>query len=110
MFDLAQLQTVDAMTAQVVAGYQASDLIATFSEEETKNMMEKIVRSAEVTDEGKCGYHVLIMLYKDDVLLYTGYLAGDSCTEIGLESQYFHVESSVIEEIYKKLDYDMPVG
>lgn len=109
-FDINQLNMVTTMTAQVVQGYQASKRVASFSEEETKKIMEQFIHSAEVTDEGSCGYNIQINLFQDGVLLYQGYLAGDSCAEIGLESQYFMIDSDIINEVYKKLDYEMTVA
>lgn len=109
-FDINQLNMVTTMTAQVVQGYQASKRVASFSEEETKKIMEQFIHSAEVTDEGICGYNIQISLFQDGVLLYQGYLAGDSCAETGLESRYFMIDSDIINEVYKKLDYEMTVA
>lgn len=109
-FDVSQLNTITSMTAQVSKGYQAGDQIVTFSESETKEIIDMLVHSAKVTDEGACGYNIRVNLYRDEALLYQGYLAGDSCPEIGLEGQYFLIDSDIIKGIYEKLSYDMPVG
>ncbi len=108
-FDLAKLNQINSITAQIVEGYQASNETVIFSKDETKDIINSLLSSAYVTDEGSCGYNIQLQFYKDDNFLYQGYLSGDSCAQIGLESQYFHIDSDTIRQIYKKLNYDMPV-
>lgn len=109
-FDTAALKEIDYMSIQVISGIQASDSIITLSGEQARNLLDRMISSAEVIDWNNGGYNILIKMFKGDVLTYNAYLSGDSSPTIGIETQFFKIDSDIVQEIYKELDYDMEVS
>ena len=66
--------------------------------------------SAEVIDWNNGCYHLLVKMFKGDALTYHAYLSGDSSPTIGIETQFFSIESDIVREIYRELGYDMSVA
>lgn len=109
-FQLESLKDINNIKIQVVDGYQANDTIITLDGENVKDLLLRIIDSAEIADQGNSGYNIKVEMYRDNNLLYNGYLSGDSYPAIGIESQYFKIGSDIVTELYEKLGYDMPVS
>jgi len=109
-FDTATLNEIDSMSFQFIDGIPASDSIVTLSGEQARSLLDRMSSSAEVIDWNNGGYHLLVKMFKGDVLTYNAYLSGDSSPTIGIETQFFSIESDIVREIYRELGYDMSVA
>ena len=109
-FDIDNLKEIDSISIQGVSGLISSDLVVTFSGEQARDLLDRMSSSAEVIDWNNGGYNILIKMYKGEVLTYNAYLSGDSSPTIGIETQFFKIDSGVVRDIYKALGYDMKVS
>ncbi|MDD4001003.1 MAG: hypothetical protein PHX62_08975, partial [Bacilli bacterium] len=109
-FDIDNLKEIDSISIQGISGLASNDLVVTFSGEEARYLLGKMRSSAEVIDWNNGGYNILIKMYKGEVLTYNAYLSGDSSPTIGIETQFFKIDSDVVRDIYKALGYDMTLS
>jgi hypothetical protein len=109
-FDLTKLNEIDSMHIQVIEGEQANLPAIRLSGKKTRNILGRIKGSAEIIDCNNGGFNILIKMYKGEVLTYRAYLSGDSSPTIGIETQHLKINSNIVREIYKELNYDMPVS
>lgn len=110
-FDIRQVTEIDAMSVQIMPMQnelkdKASDDAITIEGDELRKLMELLVQSAKVDDESSCPFNVSVIMLKNESIKYRGYLAGDSCPQLALETQYFKVDKEFLRQIYKKIDLD----
>ncbi|GEM_PF-3362243 len=109
-FDTENLKEIDSMSIQAISGVQASDLVIILSGDQARNLLDRMSNSAEIIDWNNGGYNIMVKMYKGEVLTYNAYLSGDGSPTIGIETQFFKIDSDIVQEIYKELGYDMTVS
>lgn len=110
-FDMQQIVGVDAMKVQTVPSENGTQEQTSIDTEaiviegaELNELIDLLVTSAKVDDEGRGAYNVSVILMKNGIEMYHGYLCGSNkSTMIHFETQYFRVDKEFIRRIYQKI-------